>query len=204
MARAAAGMTQLRLAQLAGVSQTTVSRVERARRRPGWDLAALLTAAVGHSLSIKLYPSRTVSLRDSGQMGIAELIVGAAHPSWHVEVEAPVGGHDRRAADLVLRGPDQVILIEIERRLVDFQAQVRAAQLKRRDLAHGDERPVRLVMAVPDTRSARRLLAMHETLFRRALPVPSRQVWSAVRGGSRLAGDGVLLVSMRRPPRARG
>jgi transcriptional regulator with XRE-family HTH domain len=202
MARAAAGLTQRRVAQLAGVSQTTVSRVERARRQPGWDLAALLTAAVGHSLSIKLYPSRRVSLRDSGQMGMAEVIVGAAHPSWHVEVEVPVGERDGRAADLVLRGPDQVVHIEIERRLVDFQAQLRSAQLKRRDLAIDERCPVRLVIALPDTRSARRLVALHESLLRRALPVPSRQVWSAIKSASPLAGDGVLLVENRRPPRA--
>ena len=39
------------------------------------------------------------------------------------------------------------MLIEIERSLVDFQAQLRAAESKRESLAARERRPVRLVIA---------------------------------------------------------
>ncbi len=37
-------------------------------------------------------------------------------------MDEPVGRGDRRCADLVLIGPDEVIHVEVERWLVDFQA----------------------------------------------------------------------------------
>ena len=70
-------------------------------------------------------------LRDSGQLALAQTIAAAAHPSWRARLEVPVAPGDPRAADLVLTGPTEIIHIEIERALVDFQAQLRSAQLKR-------------------------------------------------------------------------
>ena len=194
IARMAAGLTQRRLANAAGVSQTLVSQVERARRRPNWDVAAALAAATGHDLSLKLYPVRTASLRDSGQLALAEDVVRELHARWTAQLEAPIPGSSLRAADVLLRGGHEMVQIEIERRLVDFQAQLRAAQLKRRDLADHHDVPVRLVIAIPDTRLARSILSQHEAVVRRALPIGSRRGWQALREGGTLGGDGVLLV----------
>ncbi len=98
-----------------------------------------------------------------------------------------------RAADILLESAEEVVHIEIERALVDFQAQLRAAEIKRTSLAGSERRPVRLVIAVPAV-GARRALSEHAAVIERALPVPSRSIWRVIRSGGKLGGDGLLLV----------
>jgi hypothetical protein len=87
-----------------------------------------------------------------------------------------------------------VLDIEVERSFADVQAQVRSNSLKRASIAERESRPVRLVIAVPDTRATRERLAPHAALMKRAFPVPSRQVWRAIRHGTPCGGDGILFV----------
>ena len=95
---------------------------------------------------------------------------------------------------MVLAGPTELIQIEIERALVDAQAQIRAAQLKRDALAARETRPVRLVIAVRDSATARRRLAPVAALIATAFPATSRDIWRALRTGVPLKADGVLFV----------
>jgi transcriptional regulator with XRE-family HTH domain len=192
VARSAAGLTQSQLAELAGVSQPFVSLLERGLRRPDWPTACALAGASGHDLSIRLFPARPVSLRDSGQFHAVARIAAEAHESWHSQMEVPVAPGDLRAADLLLVGPDEVLHIEVERALVDFQAQLRAAQGKRSVLVQSFERPVRLLIAIPDTRSARKLVQNLQPGIRVALPHTPAQAWSAIRSGTPLGGDGLM------------
>jgi transcriptional regulator with XRE-family HTH domain len=148
--RVVAGLSQASVAGRAAVSQSFASGVERGTRGASLEVACRLAAAVGYELSLRLYPADGVSLRDSGQLAIAQAIVSSAHASWHARLEAPIGTGDRRAADLILEGIDEVLHIEIERGLADLQAQVRAAQLKRESIVARYDRAVRLVIAVPD------------------------------------------------------
>lgn len=193
-ARTTAGLTQAQLARLAGVSQSVVSRAERASRRIDWSTACALASATGQELSLKLFPMNGVRLRDRGQVQAVQAIVANAHPSWHPTIEQPVGRQDRRAADLVLRGPHETIHIEVERALVDLQAQLRAAQLKRSALAEQFGQAVRLVIAVPGTRRSRRLVGELLPTFRTALPASSREVWASIRSGSPLGTDGIMFI----------
>jgi transcriptional regulator with XRE-family HTH domain len=199
-ARIAGGMTQRRLAALAGVSQAFVSMVECGRRAAEWSTACALASAVGHDLSLKLFPSDGVRIRDSGHVGLVQGIVAQADRSWHPQIEVPVAPGDRRAADLVLRGEREVLHIEVERFVVDFQAQLRAAQLKRAQLAGHLGRPVRLVMAVAGTRRNRTILRNLRTVLDAALPRTSVEVRRSILTGSPLGADGVLLL----PPARRG
>jgi transcriptional regulator with XRE-family HTH domain len=199
IARDNAGLTQRQVAEIAGLSQPFVSLVERGQRQPEWRTACSLAAAVAHDLSIRLFPTSPISLRDSGQLKLASRILEEAHESWHGHLEYPVSlsGTDRRAADMVLEGPQQILHIEIERRLVDLQAQLRAAQLKRGALATRLDRPVRLIITVPDTRAARHTVASAATAFRTALPGRSAAVWRSIRTGAELGSDGLLFVPVR-------
>jgi hypothetical protein len=86
------------------------------------------------------------------------------------------------------------VQVEIERMIVDFQAQLRSAQLKRNALASGDPRPVRLVIAVPDTRATRRMLTDLDAVMAATLAVPSRRIWHGLRTGTPIGGDGLLFV----------
>jgi hypothetical protein len=148
-------------------------------------------------MSLKLFPVSSVPLRDSGQVGIAMAISGAADLSWRCRLESPTGRGPHQAADMLLDRADEVVVIEIERGIVDFQAQWRAAELKRSSLASHDNRPVRLVFAVPDTESMRRRLNENAELTRRVLPIGSRAIWRALRRGMRVDGDGLLRVRAR-------
>jgi transcriptional regulator with XRE-family HTH domain len=198
VARVAAGLTQRRLAQRSGISQQEVSRAERGD--PGISLAARcrLAAGTGHELVLRLYPTGSVSLRDSGQLQVAEVIVAALHPSWTARMEAPVAAGDLRAADVLLSRSDELVEIEIERSLVDLQAQLRAAQVKRRMLSEGSVRPVRLVLAVPDSTAMRARIGAYPSLLSAALPVRSRQIAAAIRNGHAVGGDGILFVRIGR------
>jgi transcriptional regulator with XRE-family HTH domain len=197
-ARSVAGLSQRELAKRSGLSQAAISRFESALASPDLRSIARLAGGVGHRLSVRLFPADGIRLRDSGQLAVAEQIRAAAHPSWQVRLEVPVGlPPDRRAADMVLGGPDEAILVEIERGLRDFQAQLRAAQLKRVALTERLGRSVRLVIAVPDTVAARRAIVPHAQIVRSALPVSSRAAWASVRSGAALAGDALLWVRGR-------
>lgn len=196
IARLTAGLTQSQLAAMAGVSQPFVSLVERGRRRADLSTACALASGAGHDLSLKLFPTATPSLRDSGQLGLVESIARRAHPSWRIRLEEPVGSGDRRCADLLLIGPDEVVHVEVERWLVDFQAQLRAAQLKRQALSEHFGRRVRLVIAVPRTRRTRQLLS-HVPAINQALPRTSADVSRTIEHATPLTGDGLLLVAPR-------
>jgi transcriptional regulator with XRE-family HTH domain len=198
----AAGLTQAQVAVRADTSQQVVSEAERGHSDISLETRCRLTAACGHELGLKLYPVATVSLRDSGQLAIAQAIAMAAHSGWTAELEHPVAPGDPRAADLLLGLPGELLHIEVERALVDAQAQLRAAQIKRAAMAEREGRPVRLVIAVPSTRVSRERLAPISGLVRQTLPVASRDIWRAIRRGTPLGGDGILFVRADRVARS--
>ena len=186
------------------MSQAFVSQVERGRKTPSFRVLHRLTSAVGHDLSVRFYPGGGIRLRDSGQIRVAEAIRAALAPAWRVGLEVPVGAPpDRRAADMVLKLRGEAVEIEIETALADFQAQLRSGQLKRAALADRIGRPVRLVIALPDTRRNRLVVADHRLVVQAALPERSRRIWSALQGGSEVGGDGLLWVEPARVKPAR-
>jgi transcriptional regulator with XRE-family HTH domain len=201
IARISVGLTQRSAGFLAGVSQPFVSQVERGIRSPSLEVAHRLAAAIGHDLAVRLYPASGTRLRDSGQLALLEQITRQAALTWHARMEVPIADGDRRAADLILRGPAEILHIEAEGGLADLQAQVRAAQLKRTALAARLEMPVRLVVALPDRRSIREIVASHQALVSRTLPMSSACIWRNIRTGAPLGGDGILFVRVPKPER---
>lgn len=198
-ARALSGLTQRAVARRAHVSQSFVGQVERGHKVPSLRVMQRLASATGHDLSIRLFPGAGVRLRDSGQLQIAELLRRTAHPSWHVQLEVPVGAPpDRRAADLVLDTAAEIVQVEIERALLDVQAQLRAAQLKRATMAERLGRAIRLVIAIPDTRRNRAVVKEHAVIGT-AFPTPSKRVLACLRSGTPLGGDGLLWVRVSSP-----
>jgi transcriptional regulator with XRE-family HTH domain len=194
IARVTAGLTQSRLATLTGLTQQHVSLAELGDPNVSLDARCRLAAGCGHELGWRLYPTQTVRLRDSGQLHLAQTIIQALHAAWSHRLEVPISPGDPRAADLVITREDELVQIEVERALVDFQAQLRAAQLKRQALGAKDDRPIRLVIAVPDTSASRARLAPFADLVRTSMPQTSRRIWAALRSGEPLGGDGILFV----------
>lgn len=188
---------------MAGVSQPLVSQAERGATLPGLRVMHRLAAATGHDLSLRFFPANGVRLRDTGQLRVAGLIRSALHPSWRVSLEVPVGlPPDRRAADMVLEGHTDLVILEIETALLDLQAQLRIAQLKRVVMADRLNRPVRLILALPDTHRNRNVVSEHSSLIGTTLEAPSRQLWGSLRSGTSLGGDGLLWVRSSLPKRS--
>ncbi len=200
IARVTAGLTQAQLGSVTGVTQQLVSLVELGDPQVSLDVRCRLAAGCGHELGWRLYPVATVRLRDSGQLGLAQSIVQSLHGTWQARLEVPVSPGSAQAADILIARPDELVQIEVERSLVDFQAQLRVAQLKRESLAQGHDRPIRLIIAVPDTTATRNRLGPYADVLRKTMPTTSRRIASALRSGEPVGGDGILFV---RAPRRR-
>jgi transcriptional regulator with XRE-family HTH domain len=195
-------MTQREIARRSGISQSAVSRALSGKAPLTLAVLLRLTSSLGHRLSIKLYPQQGVGLRDSRQLELADIIRINCHSAWHVALEVPVGrAPDRRAADMLLLSTHEANMIEIERGLFDFQAQYRAAVLKREAMVQRLARPVNLLIGVPDTPLARRRLTPHSAVVSTSLHIPSARAWAAIRSGTSVGGDALLWIR-KRPERA--
>ena len=196
LARTAAGVSRADAAKRAGVSRSTWERVEAGTSAATLTTLCAVTDAVGLDLVVRAHPGRGTSLRDRGQLTIAQYLAGEAHSAWRIGLEVTAGEYGQ-AIDQVLWGSDEILAVEIIRHMGDYQGQYRAVSLKRDWLARQHGRPVRLVLAVEDLRSNRTALAPHMALIGSVLPAGSRQVLHALRNGQPLKSDGLLWV--RRP-----
>jgi len=186
-ARRRAGMTAQTVASLLGVSHPTVLRNERGYRGMPPILLARHAAVVGLRARIKLYPEGD-AVRDAGQVALIRRFreeVGE-HGKWAFEVPIPRPG-DQRALDAVLTVDGGRIGLEFYTRLADVQAQLRAANLKKRD-AELD----RLVVIVQATRGNRRALREAGSVLV-DFPGSSRRLLTSLVAGEVPATDGVIL-----------
>lgn len=144
-------------------------------------------------LSVRFYPGAGIGLRDSGQLALAEVVRAQAHRSWRLGFEVPIGEDSRQAADVVLFGASGGLHLELESRLVDFQAQRRSGQLKRDALQHRHAARLAFVLALRDTPPNRAAVRAHAAVVRAALPATASDVWRAIRTGAPPpANDGLL------------
>ena len=195
LARTNLALTRRGAAMLARVSPQTQERVERGDSSVGLDTACRVAAGVGLKLWAKAFPAADPSLRDTGQLRIAEWLRGVAHPAYSVAFELALSSG--RSADEVFFGPTEIIHAEIERRLADWQSQIRRAIVKRHELAAPHQRAVRLVMVVEDTERNRAVAREHADLIGSMLPAGSREVMRSLRTGAPLGKDGILWVRPR-------
>lgn len=199
--RVASGLTIDAVARRARVAGSTVVRVLNGDGSAHLDTICAVGLAVGMRVSVKAYPDAPPSLRDSGQLRMAEHLVDQAHPTLRPALELPVGDPFGRAADLVFFGPDEILHHELEGHMPDLQAPLRSASVKREALQASHARPVRLVIAVEDTRRNRELIAAHMDLVRSTLPATSREILHSLRTGEPLGKDGLLWVRPWRRPK---
>ncbi len=187
-ARVTRGLSQAAVASAAGLTQSQVSRVERALYPVvAVDALMRLAVAVGLDLSVKLYPGGP-PLRDRAHGALLERFRRAVSPgwAWSSEVPLPIAG-DRRAWDRVMRGAGVVIGIEGETRPTDLQELARRLTLKRRD--GGVDR---LILVLADTEWCRRLV--RSTELESLFPVHSRVALRALAEGRDPGGDAIVLA----------
>ena len=186
-ARRLSGVTQARLAAAIGTSQSSVSRRELGTL-PGQ--LAVHAAAVGLKLSVKLWPIGG-ALRDAAQARYVAAFIARVGEPWKVTLEAvvPVAG-DLRAADVLLEAGPLRISVEVITRLVDLQAQVRAAQTKSRDL-----RATRFVIVVAATHANRAAVLEARPALASAFSLDSRRILADLRAGRDPGRDAMVLLA---------
>ena len=198
LARTNLALTERAAARVAGVSPATQRRAETGDSRVQIETLGRVAHGVGLKIWLKAFPVRDPSLRDTGQLRIAEYLGSIAHSSLRVAFELGLG--NGRSIDTVAFGPTEIVAYEIERMVADLQDRYRMADAKRAELASQHQRPVRLVVVVEDSRQNRRVLGEHEAFTRTLLPAGSRQVLVALRSGQPLGRDGLLWTRSRRQP----
>lgn len=187
-ARLSAGVSQQRAARASGLSQSTVSRLEQADGGMTIEAAAALGAALGHRLSVKLYPEGS-PVRDAGQLQLIDRLRPRLHRAWRQATEMLVGTRgDLRAWDLFLSGPGTVG-IDAETRLHDLQVLQRRCEAKARDSGAD-----RIVLLVADTHHNRRVLREHREALRSTFPLDTRAVSAALRAGRLPSANGIVIA----------
>jgi hypothetical protein len=112
--------------------------------------------------------------------------VGAA---WRVVLEAtiPLPG-DLRAVDVLLEGPCR-ICVEVITRLSDLQAQIRAAQLKQRDIG-----ATRLIIVVAGTHGNRRVLDEARATLVASFDLDTRRTLATLAEGRDPGRDAIVVL----------
>jgi transcriptional regulator with XRE-family HTH domain len=135
VARISSGRTLAEVGRLVGRSAAWMSRLEHGQITSLSVVdAGRVAAAVGLRLSVRLYPGGRRVL-DEPQLRLLARFNARIHPGWKIETEVPMPiAGDLRAADQRLSLAGQSVVVEALTRFVDFQAQSRAALLKKRDV----------------------------------------------------------------------
>ena len=190
VARILAGLTQKQVAATLRTSPSHVSRAEHGLIR-GLTMAQLHqhAAAVGLKPYVNLYPLVARPL-DRAQLHLFERFRSRIGAAWNVTLEAtmPIQG-DLRAADAVLAIPGCRCVVEIITRLADFQAQLRSARRKVRDLGAD-----RLVLVVAATPTNRRAIRDSGRAVDDAFPVRTKQALHRLAAGTDPGGDALVLL----------
>lgn len=189
-ARVDRGLTVDRVAFAAGISNASVSRIERGLSpRVPLTTLAMLAGIVGLDLVVRTYPGAT-PLRDAAHVALLAALRVHLHKSlrWATEVPLPVPG-DLRAWDALIAGPEWRIGVEAETRPRDAQSLVRRINLKQRD---GEVDSVLLILR--DTRTTQEFLRDAFDELAGAFPVQGSRPLELLRAGVRPPGNATVLI----------
>jgi transcriptional regulator with XRE-family HTH domain len=190
-ARFVRGLTLREVAFAIGSSASEVSRREHgtSRRLTGEKLA-VHAAALGLRLSVNLWPVGG-GVRDAAQARYIAAFVARVGRAWRVVLEAPIPiAGDLRAVDVLLVRRDVRLAVEVITRLADLQAQVRAAQLKARDIG-----ATRLIIVVAGTHANRRALEEVRASLVEAFDLDTRRVMADLTRGSDPGRDAIIVLA---------
>jgi len=190
-ARLVRGLTLRELAAAIGSSASEVSRRElgKSPRLTGEKLA-VHAAAVGLKLSVNLWPGGG-GVRDAAQARFIAAFVARIGRTWRVTLEAPIPiAGDLRAVDILLVRGEVRVAVEVITRLADLQAQIRAAQLKTRDL-----NATRLILVVAGTHANRRAVEATRASLAGAFDLDTRRVMADLARGADPGRDAIVVLA---------
>jgi transcriptional regulator with XRE-family HTH domain len=187
------GATQSEIGAAIGVSGAEVCRRELGRTgRLTGEKLAVHAAAVGLKLVVKLYPLGG-GIRDAAQARYIAAFLARVGRPWRVTLEAPIPiAGDLRAVDILLVSERGRIATEVITRLADLQAQVRAAQLKARDIG-----ATRLILVIAGTHANRSALSAARSTLVPAFDLDSRRLLADLAMGRDPGRDGIVVLDLR-------
>lgn len=184
-------MSQASLARQLGRSQSDLSRLERLVDidRVSFVEVAEVASILGLELSAGLHPVGE-PIRDKGHQALIGRFRAELSSAFKVlaEVPLPTPG-DRRAWDLLLRLPTQLIGVEAETRIRDMQRLVRHVHQRERD---GGVDAIVLVLAA--TRANRELVDDLRVGLGLSYATPPRVILRSLRSGQPISGSGVVML----------
>jgi transcriptional regulator with XRE-family HTH domain len=180
LARIAAGSSQVVVAGRIGTSKAQISRIEHGKvRRLAVVTVARHASAVGLRFSPQLYPGARRVL-DAPQLALLKRLRNRIGHLWPWELEVPMPTErDLRAVDARITRGALSIAVEAITRLADVQAQVRAAQLKRRDIG-----ATRRILLISASNANRRAIAEVEPMLAAAFTLGTRHVLATLAAGA--------------------
>jgi transcriptional regulator with XRE-family HTH domain len=190
VARILSGLTQAEVARLIGKSASYVSRVEHGRIG-GVQMTdfSRLAAAVGLKPWLRLFPAGR-RIMDAPQLQLLARFRERLGPGWQIRLEVPMPlPGDLRAADALISVTGCRCIVEIITRLADFQAQVRAARRKQRDLS-----AERLILVVLGSTTNRRALQEIGAAVPTELPLGTREALEKLAVDADPGGDCLVML----------
>ncbi|CAN5481909.1 hypothetical protein BH24CHL9_BH24CHL9_08710 [soil metagenome] len=199
-AREDAGLSVRRLATTAGVSPTTVRALEADIAEPTLQVVTRLSAALGMSMSVRLYPGSGPLVRDHLQLAMIGALLRILHPRWRARPEVPVYRPVRGVIDLVLDDVEarEVVACEAHSELRRLEQQVRWSKANAEAFAAaGDQglaqaRTAGRLLLLRSTERTRAAVAQFAEVVAAAYPARAPDVWSALTGDEPWPGDAVL------------
>jgi Helix-turn-helix. len=186
-----AGLSMRSVSSAAGLHPSHLVRIEVGEREPSLDALVALATALGHDVSIRLFPSTGPRVRDHLQTRMIEALLEVLHPRWHARLEVSVYRPARGVIDVVLHdaAANEVVAGEGHSGLRTVEHQLRWAGQKADSLpsARGwpwadtvEPRRIGRLLLLRSTAATRALATELPHLFRAAYPAPSRDAWDSL------------------------
>jgi transcriptional regulator with XRE-family HTH domain len=217
--RGDAGLSQRRLAELAGIDHGFMSLIERGLREPSLAVLIAVATALGGTVNVRLFPGTGPRLRDPIQARITEAFVRILDPRWTRMVEVPVHRPARGVIDIVAHDLEAGIMVatEVQSELRRLEQQLRWSHQKAESLPSADfwrfldhEPTIDQLLVLRSTRANRQLVARYSETLAIAFPASSIDAYRALTTpdaswpGSAIlwaSVEGDLTRILERPPR---
>ena len=192
------GVTQLQLAECAGIDQGHLSKIETGAARPSLEALTALSACLGTDLSVRLFPTGAPRLHDRFQAPMIDALIQFLGPAWRAQPEVPVRGA-RGVIDLVVRRAldHLTIACECHSELRRLELVIRRAAEKAEALqAQANGGSVSSVLLLRSTRTTREVAKAFEATIVAAFPARSVDALTALSGRAAWPGPAVIWATV--------